>query len=814
MPETADPSALHTQLAQAHQAWQNQQIEQALRQLEALRQHFPDHPEILHLLGVIHYSQGNAQTAEPLLAQACHSCPDYDDYFFNWGNCCWALQHWEKAGKAFARACSLNPDLTEAWVKQAQCHEQLKNWPAAAQIWSLLLDRYPEAPDLLLSLARNLQQQNQLEAALPLYLRLLKRGQIPAQILQEIGWFFFALRDFEQALQCLTQALPHLPISAESQNGLASVQFQLKHYADALQSIESALELAPDLAEAWWNKAQILLELEETEAACLALRECLAREPGYQSLLMPLAQEQLDRFRDAQAEVILSLQSEFALDSDIDQAHYGAGLAAQRNNQPELALEHFEKALKRQPKEISYHLAQALCLPVIYTDLAHLQSWRERLEDALPTCLERLQTQPQAYQQSLPLQQIPLLFHLAYQGFNDCRIHSLLGDFWQSRLRQDGLLIQAKPSKKVHSPLRVGFVSSFFYAHAVSFIYEPLIRSFSGAPELQVVCFALGSQRDEMSERLKQAVHQFVSLAGLNPLRQAQIVAEAELDVLIYTDIGMETASYLLGLQRLAPMQCVLGGHPVTTGLPEIDWALSTYGSEPADAEHHYREKLHLRHSSLLNQYQAPPLNANGLTKTDLGLPQNRRIYLCPMTLYKIHPEFDSTVAEILERDAQAELCFFEYRQTKLHTHLLSRFEISLGPEALKRVRFLPWVTRSEFCQILSLADLCLDPFHFSAGNTTYLSMHTGTPFLTWPSGFKRGRVATGILRLAGLDAFIADSQADFARRAVEIAHSDSLRAEFQAQVAASIHPETTTIDGYQELITFIKSQTQTNSLP
>ncbi len=813
MSETADPTALHAQLAQAHQAWQNQQIELALHQLEALRQNFPEHPEILHLLGVVHYSQGDAQAAEPFLARACQSCPDYDDYFFNWGNSCWALQKWEKAGKAFARASSLNPDLTEAWVKQAQCHEQLKNWPEAAQIWSLLLDRYPEAPDLLLSLARNLQQQNQLEAALPLYLRLLKRGQIPAQILQEIGWFFFALRDFEQALQCLTQALPHLPISAESQNGLASVQFQLKHYADALQSIESALELAPDLAEAWWNKAQILLELEETEAACQALRECLAREPGYQSLLMPLAQEQLDRFRDAQAEVILSLQSEFALDSDIDQAHYGAGLAAQRNNQPELALEHFEKALRRQPKEISYHLAQALCLPVIYTDLAHLQSWRERLEDALPTCLERLQAQPQAYQQSLPLQQIPLLFHLAYQGFNDRPIHSLLGDFWQSRLRQDGLLIQAKPSKKVHSPLRVGFVSSFFYAHAVSFIYEPLIRSFSGDPELQVVCFALGSQRDEMSERLKQAVHQFLSLAGLNPLRQAQIVAEAKLDVLIYTDIGMETASYLLGLQRLAPMQCVLGGHPVTTGLPEIDWALSTYGSEPADAENHYREKLHLRHSSLLNQYQAPPLNANGLTKTDLGLPHNRRIYLCPMTLYKIHPEFDSTVAEILERDAQAELCFFEYRQTKLHTHLLSRFEISLGPEALKRVRFLPWVTRSEFCQILSVADLCLDPFHFSAGNTTYLSMHTGTPFLTWPSGFKRGRVATGILRQAGLDAFVVENQADFARRAVEIAHSDSLRAEFQAQVEASINPETATIDGYQELITFLKSQTQTNSL-
>ena len=31
MSETANPTALHAQLAQAHQAWQNQQIELALQ---------------------------------------------------------------------------------------------------------------------------------------------------------------------------------------------------------------------------------------------------------------------------------------------------------------------------------------------------------------------------------------------------------------------------------------------------------------------------------------------------------------------------------------------------------------------------------------------------------------------------------------------------------------------------------------------------------------------------------------------------------------------------------------------------------------
>lgn len=53
-------------------------------------------------------------------------------------------------------------------------------------------------------------------------------------------------------------------------------------------------------------------------------------------------------------------------------------------------------------------------------------------------------------------------------------------------------------------------------------------------------------------------------------------IAELELDVLVYLDIGMEPMSYFLGLARLARAQCVLPGHPVTTGISTIDYFLSS----------------------------------------------------------------------------------------------------------------------------------------------------------------------------------------------------------------------------------------------
>jgi predicted O-linked N-acetylglucosamine transferase (SPINDLY family) len=76
--------------------------------------------------------------------------------------------------------------------------------------------------------------------------------------------------------------------------------------------------------------------------------------------------------------------------------------------------------------------------------------------------------------------------------------------------------------------------------------------------------------------------------------------------VLLYADIGMEPFSYTLAFSRLAPVQCVAWGHPVTTGLPEIDHFLSSDLMEPPGAEAHYTERL-VRLPNLSICYSALP---------------------------------------------------------------------------------------------------------------------------------------------------------------------------------------------------------------
>ncbi|PIQ25385.1 hypothetical protein COW36_15665 [bacterium (Candidatus Blackallbacteria) CG17_big_fil_post_rev_8_21_14_2_50_48_46] len=812
MAENTQRNPLEEKLQGALKTWQNQDHTAACAQLETLNKEFPHQPEILHLLGVFHYSLNQAEQAEPLLEEACMLCPDYDDFYFNWGNACLALQKWEKALHAFRKAGSLNPDLHEAGIKQAQILEELKIWPMAEILWRDLLQKFPQAPDLILSLARNLVAQDQLQEARNYYLQLLQQTEIPSSVLFEIGQFCISIRDYENAFHCLNQAPGVFPETAQYYHQFSSVLFQLKQFPQALSMGQKALELEPQAAESWWNQAQILLELKDNKKALFALKKALDLAPEFSELLIPLAQEHLDRFNDDQATLLLELNAEtISANTHLSAeakafAHYGAGLATQRGNAPEKAIGHFQRAQKTHPQNLLYPLAETLCLPVVYADTQSLSDWRQRIETELPKCLNRLLENAGLYQLPQPLQQIPLLFHLAYQGYDDRQIHTLVGDFWQNRFEQDGLLLQAKLSEKPHFPLRIGFVSSFFFAHAVSHIYAPLIQFCAQDPELEIFCFSLSPQADSMTELLRAKVQQFVSLAGQDHLSQAQRIAEANLDILVYTDIGMESSSYLLGLQRLAPVQCVLGGHPVTTGLPQMDWAMSTHSSEPENAQHYYRERLFLRSSQAPQNYKPPELSLPLPTKQELGFSEKNHLYLCPMTLYKVHPEFDLALTEILEQDPLAELYFFKYHENNLHQHLLKRFEKSLGQKALQRVHFLPWLSRSEFTQVLAASEVCLDPFHFSAGNTTYLCMHTGTPLITWPSGLRRGRIAAAILERAGLQECIVPNKADFGKQAVDIACSNEKRYALKTKMQTVLSSNTNSNESFLELVQFFKN--------
>src|SRR5262249_21247251 len=150
-----------------------------------------------------------------------------------------------------------------------------------------------------------------------------------------------------------------------------------------------------------------------------------------------------------------------------------------------------------------------------------------------------------------------------------------------------------------------------------------------------VVVLSLGRYDDETARLIRQHTDEYVELPANLPLAR-HLVADQHLDVLVYADVGLEPVTSSLAHSRLAPVQCVTWGHPVTSGIPTLDYFLSTEALETEEAQSHYTEKL-VRLKALPICYARPspptPLRPRGY----FGLPQHGSLYACPQSPFKLH---------------------------------------------------------------------------------------------------------------------------------------------------------------------------------
>ncbi len=235
----------------------------------------------------------------------------------------------------------------------------------------------------------------------------------------------------------------------------------------------------------------------------------------------------------------------------------------------------------------------------------------------------------------------------------------------------------------------------------------------------------------------------------------------------------MNTETYLLAAQRLVPIQCVLQGHPVTSGLKSIDYTLGNQAAEPDNAQEHYTETLFLvpKGTGTSSRFSPPPL----ASKADFGWSEDTHIYLCPMLLFKIHPDFDTVIQQILAADSRAEIWFIKAQEQPLHSLLLKRFQTSI-PEHWQRIHFLDRLPETRFYQALQTADVVLDSFGFGGGTTNKMVLGVGQPLLTCPGQFARSRFGLSSYHRIGLEDWVSPSPTAYVERALQLAQNKDLR--------------------------------------
>ncbi len=536
--------------------------------------------------------------------------------------------------------------------------------------------------------------------------------------------------------------LPTIPNQAQPHCNLGAVLHRLGRFEEAKIEYARALTLKPDFAEAWSNLgAAFLAGSKFTDAEACLLR---AGEPALTSNAQVLSNlADVQRIQGKFAEAINTYRR--ALKADRDNVAQKVKLALAQ----EVILESRESAMKRRAE--------------VMASLTDLIDRRVKLDD--------------------PQSAVGMTnFYFAYQDVNDIELQSLTAKFYLSACPKLAWTAPhcLAPSPSLEGRLRIGFVSTSLFQHTIGKFYHGIIQQLA-RDRFEVVVIRPPQDADPIGDAIGHDADRNVEIP-YDLYRAREIIAAERLDILFYPDIGMTPLTYFLAFARLAPVQCVSWGHPVTTGVPAIDYFISAKSIEPIDAQTHYSEHLILL-DRLPSYYRRPHHTANAFTRAEMGFADDAKLYVCPQSLFKLHPDFDVVLATLLRRDPNARLLLL----SGVHKHwdrLLAARIARTFPDVVERVIFVPRIPQAEFFRLLMMADVILDPPFFGGGNTSYEAFAMGLPIVTWPGAFMRGRVTEGCYRQMGYTELVADSLDSYVEIALRLATDGEWRERVKHQIA------------------------------
>jgi protein O-GlcNAc transferase len=713
----------------------------------------PDSAEALHRLGVLLYLQARPDEAAVLIERAITLKAGVPEFYVSLCLALLAASQYEKYDAAMHDA-------------ERRCRDILAAVPDDAEG----LHRLGVLADL----------RGEHEAAIVLLERAIAKRGDDAEAHNDLGLAQLSARHAKAAGRSFAEALRLNPQYVGAANNLALALETQGKFSQAIAACRRVLELKPDFPLAWFNLGSMLQQHGDPKEAEQSFLRALELQPGYAEAHNNLGSIYEEQRRTDEA--VASYRTALALKPLDIQPHLSLGRLLHNLGQIEEAETVYKNAqLNIRDAGLDIHLATML--PPIMPRSADIAGARARYERELGALLQR------------PIQINDLQaeglsnFFLPYHGFNDKPLQQLLASVY-ARARPDLMWSSADsaPAWDGKRKLRLGFISSFFKNHSIGKLTSGLIASIARDKFEVTTLFAPPFKDDGMSRYI--AAHSDTHHVLPTDLHAARVfIADLELDVLFYTDIGMDLFCYFLAFARLAPAQCVTWGHPVTTGIPNVDYFISHEDCETEGAQAHYSEKLlYLRAPANFTYFFRPLLPERLKTRADFGFTDDQHLYVCPQSLFKFHPDFDPVLNEILSRDPQGRLVLIDGATLSWNSVLMKRFAESMPDEVLRRIGFLPRQYGDDFLNLIALCDVMLDAFPFAGGTSSFEGFATGIPIVTMPTQFLRGRCTHACYRRMEIADCTASSTAEYAQIALRLGTDAVYRTQIRGKILARSH--------------------------
>jgi predicted O-linked N-acetylglucosamine transferase (SPINDLY family) len=625
----------------------------------------------------------------------------------------------------------------------------------AAETYRKILKTNPDNSTALHLLGVVADQSGETDKAVDLMKKALQSNPNDPACHCDLGLAFHNSGKLDEAITCYQRAIELRPTLVEAHNNMGySFEFQGR-LDEAISCYQRAIQLRPNFVEAHNNMGNVLRSQGRVEEAISCYQRAIQLNPNFAKAYNNIGSA--FRSQGRVKEALPCFQKAVGLWPKFAEAYNNMGNMFLDEGRIEEAISNYDKSLEIRP-DPGIEVKKAFVLPVVPDSVKSINECRRKLTERL----EKIKQEGISLHD--PNEQVGRPpFYLAYYGLNNRELQQQIASMYLHSCPDlawiSPYLDKERPSLDKTS---VGIISSYFYKHTIGKLMYGIIKNLS-REKFHVRLFRCPGKEDELSQDIYRAADEVVMLPP--NLRQArQQVAEYWQDILFYLDIGMDSLTYFLAFSRLAPVQCVTWGHPDTTGIPNMDYFISSENAEPSGAEGQYSERL-VKLSRFPMYYNRPEVEINSKRRKDFDIPKKCNLYVCTQSPFKFHPDFDAVLGDILCRDPHGLIVLFDGPK-KYMTELLRERFLNVFPGQIERVQFRPRMAFEDFLSFLTLSDVVLDTTHFSGGHTSLISFACDAPIVTWPGNFMRGRLTLAFYKQMG----VMDCVAQDAKSYVDIA--------------------------------------------
>lgn len=322
--------------------------------------------------------------------------------------------------------------------------------------------------------------------------------------------------------------------------------------------------------------------------------------------------------------------------------------------------------------------------------------------------------------------------------------------------------------KKKEGKIKIGYFSSDFYSHAVSYLISRIFELHDKKNFiLYGFCLYKNIHKDKIRDKVTRSFDKFFDVDNMTDNEILNLARSNEIDIAVDLNGYTEKNRFNIFFNRVAPVQINFLGYAGSMGFENMDYIIADKTLIPTNEKKYYKEKIIYMPNTYQPNDDTLEVSKKIFSHAELDLPKNSFIFACFNNPNKITPEIFQIWVNIIKKVENSVLWLFvTNEQTKIN--LIKEFKKNSLPK--ERLIFAEKIQNPLHLSRLKIIDICLDTLPYNGHTTTSDALRVGIPVVTCIGKTFAGRVASSLLRATNMDELITNNLDEYENLAVNLA--------------------------------------------